>query len=306
MRRSNFVLVLMVVLWIGGCQEKLPVELALDQSTNALEVQVLPPIDTTLIVEASVDTSGVSQSEEQLYPGTILMNGVKTDLGDTPRSSFSYSRILLNDTRSSITSGSKVIGYLGMDVGVAKVNSVDLPKTYRPVRTYTSFQPNFNAGPAYFLIDADNKPVANFSYVPGQTYRFVADGKGAVAPFQLGIQSPEEITVVEPKAGSIALRSQDLQIHWNGKSAASFRVLISSFNAQSNVAVKPLVEIAVTEGSNSITLPSKLLKGLQANSDGRYLFSFISSNRSIVKIAGYDGDVLVQAASIHNILLRLM
>ena len=45
MRRSNFVLVIVAVLWMVGCQEKLPVELAGEQSTAALEVRVLPAID---------------------------------------------------------------------------------------------------------------------------------------------------------------------------------------------------------------------------------------------------------------------
>ena len=305
MRKLNIVLILSAVLWMWGCQEKLPVELALDQSTNALQVQVLPPIDTTLIVETSVDTSGVTQYEGSLYPATFVVNGVKTDLGDAPRSTFSYSKMLLNDKRSPIESGTAVIGYNGLDVGAAKVNSFALPKTYRPLRTYTSFTPDLNAGPAYTLVDPDNQPISNFSYVPGQPYQFAADGKGAISSFQVSVQSPEEITVTQPRAGSIAFRSEDLQIQWNGKRAASFRLLISSFSPQSIVAVKPLLEINVTEGSNSITIPAKLLQGLQANSDGRYLFSVISSNRYTAKIAGYDDEVLVQAASIHNVLLWL-
>ncbi|MCX6143722.1 MAG: hypothetical protein NTZ35_10905 [Ignavibacteriales bacterium] len=302
MRRSGFILAFAALLWLVGCQEKSPVELALDQSTATLEVKVLPAVDSTLIVDASVDTSGVMQQEEQLYPATFLVNGVKTDLGAS-RSTFSYSRILLNDKKKPISGSGKVVGYLGLDVGTAKVNAVDLPKTMRPYRTGTSFYPDQNAGSAYTLVDQDNQPIGSFTYASGQTYRFVADGRGSVTPFELAIASPEEITVLEPKAGSVVFKNDDLQVRWSGKVGGTFRVLISSFDARSNVPVKPLLQIEVIEGSNSLTVPAKVLKSLQANSDGRYLFSFISMNRSVTSVPGYTGNVLVQAASIHNIQL---
>jgi hypothetical protein len=305
MRRSSFVLLLMTALWIVGCQKNLPVELAPEQNASALAVKVLPVIDPTLIVDASVDTSGVLQSEEQTYPATLLVNGVKTDFG-TSRSSFSFSRILINDKLNRITdSTSKVIGYLGLDVGNAKVNTIALPKAMRPMRTYTSFQPQVSAGPAYTLVDQDNEPVPSFVYTPAQSYRFVADGKGRVSSFQLAIQSPDEITVVEPKAGSIAFRSDDLHVSWNGKHGDLMRVLISSYDSKAVVPVQPLIEVTIQEGDNSIIIPAKVLQALQANRDGQYLFSFVSSNRTETNIPGYADNVLVQASSIHNILLWL-
>ena len=301
MRRSGFILAFIALLCLAGCQQNSPVELALDQSTAALEVKVLPAIDSTLIVDASVDTSGVMQQEEQLYPATFLVNGVKTDLGAS-RSVFSYSRILLNDKRNQILDSiGNVIGYLGLDVGTAKVNTVDLPKTMRPYRTWTSFSSGLNAGPAYTLVDQDNQPIGNFIYAAGQTYRFVADGHGLVTPFELAISSPEEITILEPKAGSVVFKNNDLQVLWSGKVGGTFRVLISSFDARSNIPVKPFLQVDVKEGQSSVILPAKVLQNLQVNSDGRYLFSFISMNRSVTSVPGYTGNVLVQAASIHNV-----
>jgi hypothetical protein len=306
MRSSNFVLVMLALLWITGCQERLPVELVPEQSPSALQVRVLPVIDSTLIVDASVDTSGLTQGEEQAFPATFLVNGVTTDLGSS-KSTFSYSRILLNNKRNPIRSLAlgKVIGYVGMDVGNAKVNSVNLPKMYRPVRTYTSYSPLENAGPAYTLVDQNDQPISVFSYSAAQRYKFVAEGRGAVAPFQLEIGSPEEIAVVEPRAGSVVFRDEDLQIRWNGKVGSSFKILISSFNDRSNIPVRPLIEVTVKEGTNSIVLPAKVMKGFQASGEGRYLFSFISSNRAETRIPGYSENVLVQASSIHNVLLWL-
>jgi hypothetical protein len=281
------------------------VELTPEQSASALAVKVLPVIDSTLIVDASVDTSGVLQSEELTYPATFLVNGVKTDFGSS-RSAFSYSRILINDKRNKITDGNaKVIGYLGVDVGNAKVNTVALPKTLRPLRTYTSFSPQMNAGPSYTLVDQDNEPLPSFTYAPAQSYRFAADGRGAVTSFQLAIQSPEEITVNEPKAGSIVFRSDDLHVSWSGKHGDLMRVLISSYDSKAVVPVQPLIEVTIEEGENSIIIPAKVLQALQANRTGSYLFSFVSSNRTETKIPGYADNVLVQASSIHNILLWL-
>ena len=315
MRSLRFIILIVATLWIVGCQEKLPVELTTEQSAAALEVKVLPAIDSTLIVDASVDTSGVLQTEELAYPATLLVNGVKTDFGSY-RSTFSYSRILLNDTRRPITQSAdlstqsnqgsaKVIGYLGLDVGNAKVNSVDLPKTFRPLRTWSSVSPGQNAGKTYTLVDQDNVPIPNFTYSAGQSYRFVADGKSTVSSFTKEIVSPDEITVLEPKAGSILFRNEDIHLRWDGKRGEQLRLLISSFDAKSNTPVKPLLQLSIEAGSSSITIPAKVLQSVRTNSEGRYLFSFISSNRVTTTVPGYDGNVLVQAASIHNVLLWL-
>jgi hypothetical protein len=315
MRSLSFIILIVATLWIVGCQEKLPVELAAEQSATALEVRVLPAIDSTLIVDASVDTSGVLQAEEQAYPATLLVTGVKTDFGSY-RSTFSYSRMLLNDKRRPITQSSdlssqnsqepaKVIGYLGLDVGNAKVNSVDLPKTFRPLRTWSSVLPGQNAGKTYTLVDQDNVPIPNFTYAAGQRYRFVADGKNTISSFAREIESPDEITVLEPKAGSILFRNEDIHLRWDGRRGEQLRLLISSFDAKSNVPVKPILQLSVEEGSSSIIIPAKVLQSVRTNSEGRYLFSLISSNRVTTTVPGYDGNVLVQAASIHNVLLWL-
>lgn len=304
MRSSNLVLILLALFWITGCQEKLPVELAPEQSPAALEVKVVPAVDPSLIVDTSVDTSGITQQEEQTYPATFLVNGVKTDLG-TSKSTFSYSRMLLNNRKRPISNDLKVIGYEGLDVGNARVNSVNLPKTSRPFRTYETFVPIWNAGSSYMLVDQNDQPISDFSYAAGQQYKFRADGKGKVPTFELSVQSPEEITVVEPRAGSVAFRDEDLKIRWNGTVGSTFRILISLFDPQSNIPVKPLLEVTVKEGVNSVVLPAGLLKGLQSRTSDRYLFSVISSNRIRTRVSGYDEDVLVQASSIHNVLLWL-
>jgi hypothetical protein len=241
-----------------------------------------------------------------MYPATLLVNGVKSDFG-TSRSAFSYSRILINDKRNVIRnlSNNRVIGYLGMDVGNAKINAVPLPKTDRPFRTYSSFSPQWTAGSAYTLVDQDNASAGSFVYVPGQNYRFVADGHGAVSSFELGIRSPDEITVLQPRAGSVVFRDVDLQIRWNGNRGDSLRVTISSFDAQANIPVKPILQLNVVDGANSIIIPAKILKALPQNGDGHFLFSVISSNMSVTNIPGYSENVLVQASSIHNILLWL-
>jgi len=65
MRSLSFILVIVATLCMVGCQENLPVELASEQGAAMLEMKVLPAIDSTLIVDASVDTSGVLQAESR-------------------------------------------------------------------------------------------------------------------------------------------------------------------------------------------------------------------------------------------------
>ncbi|HAL55369.1 MAG TPA: hypothetical protein DCP63_02535 [Bacteroidetes bacterium] len=291
-------------LWLAGCQERLPVELVSDESAHVFDVRFVEKLDSKLIIDSSVDSTGLLYRDEQMFPATLLVNSVKSDLGGG-RKKFSFSRILINDKRNPITDSGRVVGYLGLDVGKAKLNALNLPKIIRPYRTPSTLSILQNAGPSYALVEELDRVPVDPGIIPGQHYAFIADGRGAVKPFTVTIQGPDEITIIEPKALSIVPKDEDLQARWDGVAGESFKVVISLYNPNAIVVVQPLASMGVQRGKNSVTIPAKLLQALPLSSDNRYLFSFISLNQKKTQIPGYSESVLVQAASIHNLIFWL-
>ncbi|MDI6767975.1 MAG: hypothetical protein QME52_14235, partial [Bacteroidota bacterium] len=64
-----------------------------------------------------------------------------------------------------------------------------------------------------------------------------------------------------------------------------------------------ILHMKVRNTKGEITLPTKILELLPIRRFQRYLFTITSENRFTMRIEGYPSDVLVQAASIHNVLL---
>jgi len=243
------------------------------------------------------------------------VSGVKTDFGSYRRT-FSYSRILLNDPKKPIADSAgppaqkylRARGFNGLDVGNAKVNSVDLPKTFRPLRTSSSVCPvSMPGGPTRSSIRtmSDSK----LHLCGRQRYRFVAEGKNTVTSFAKEIESPDEITLLEPKAGSILFRNEDVHLRWDGKRGQGLRLLISSFDAKSNVPVKPLLQLSIEEAElHHDSSQGDAERACEQRRSVPLFAHFIEQSHTTVQ--GYtDGNipvsVLVQAASIHNVLLWL-
>lgn len=304
MKRFWFILMLAAAgLWLIGCQEKLPVELVGNQPENAIQVDLLKEIDPSLILDSSVDSTGLLQQDEQLYPATLVVSGIKYDVSGE-RKQFTYSRILINDKRSPIQNDSgKVVGYIGLNVGKAKLNTLSLQRDTRPYITLTTVNESLNAGSRYRLVELQERSQLNFSFIAGQQYTFDADGGRGVSPFQVSVQSPDEITITAPKSQSIILRDEDLDVQWEGAVGKTFRLVVSSYDPSTIVPVQPLINIQVNRNDHSVTIPSKVLKALPRTGSGRYLFSFVSSNSQEIQIPGYSENALVQASSIHNLVL---
>jgi hypothetical protein len=138
-----------------------------------------------------------------------------------------------------------------------------------------------------YLIDLSD------SYAPNRLYTW--RGYGAVGT-GVTIQSPAGFDVHTPRAGSIHSRDRALVLQWS--EAPRVFVVISAVEASR---VRPLLHIRPKTARNGVIIPPKILRLLPRN---RYfILTFIQANRR--ELSHYSGEMLVQAAAVHNISVQI-
>lgn len=310
--------IVMLLLLLSACQENNPVQLAENSIAEPIEV-ILPrerdttvvQSDTTLIQETTVDLTGLIQQDDESYPGTVLVTGVKSDVGSA-RTRWAYSRLLLRDVRDSLQVKGNFGSYTGygyryLEVGRAKLDDTefDVAEWIIQIKSLTLLPITVRAGFFYKLGYDGIQSSKQIAYLPDHQYVVSAEGKGDIKPFGLTLESPDEVTLLHPNTQALVFRDEDLVLRWAGRAADSVRVIISTFDEIRGRASKPLMVLAASPRGNSLVVPSRVLKLIPTSAGGRYLMTFVSANRRIALIDGYPYKVLLQAASIHNILISL-
>jgi len=308
MKRGYYhIAVVMLLLSLPACQGNNPVELAENPIAEPVEVILPRERDTTVVQETTLDLTGLIQQDDDNYPGTVLVTGVKSDVGGA-RTQLSYARILLKDLRSPITvkgNFGSYTGYQHLEIGTAKLDNVefDVAEWIIQIKSLTLLP--VRAG-FFYKLGFDGVQVTKpIEYLPRHHYFVEAQGKGQVKAFGLTMDSPDEVTLLNPRPQGLVFRDEDLVIRWTGQSGDSVRVIISTYDEARGRALKPLMVLTASPRSNSLVFPSKLLKLIPTNADDRYMMTFVSANRQIATLDGYPDRVLLQAASIHNILISL-
>jgi hypothetical protein len=308
MRKLSY-MVAAVLFALVGCEKPGPIELLHEEYPEPFEVTFFPVQnqDTLIVSEYSYDLTGLTPQEEEKYPGTILVNGVKADM-DGYSYVYSYSRVVLVDKHSPIP----VVGQFGqittyprLDVGVVKVNEIPLERkeVFTQIRSITTLP--IRTGVFYRLVNEGNAYTVPFLFRANQLYGVTAEGRGSVASFTEVVATPDEITVLEPKPYGLLFRDEDIVVRWKGKPGQQLIVLVSAYDEKRLRPGKPLVQLKSSVQSNGLRIPNKLVQLIPKTASGKYLLTVVSANRTERTIAGYTGTVLVQAASIHNVGITL-
>jgi hypothetical protein len=310
--------VVTLLLLLPACQENNPVELA--QYPIAEPVEVILPResdttvvhnDTTVIQETTVDLTGLIQQDDDSYPGTVLVTDVKSDVGGA-RTRLAYSRILLRDVRDSLQVKGNFGSYTGygyryLEVGKARLDNTefDVVEWIIQIKSLTLLPITLRAG-FFYKLGYDGLQVGKpITYMPNHEYVVSAEGKGQIGAFGLTIDSPDEVTLLNPRPQGLVFRDEDLVIRWAGRPGDSVQVIISTYDEARGRALKPLMVLRASPRTNSLVFPSKLLKLIPTNAEGRFMLTLVSANRKIATLNGYPDRVLLQAASIHNLLISL-
>lgn len=287
-------LIPLTIVALFACQERSPLELVDEESFNQLEVAVVSSDEFVVAGEASVDSTSLLSRDEEEYPAAFSITAVTTENG-TQRSTFSYARALLNDHRRPVTYMGRPIGFVGMDVGNLTVNGIEISKV---VRRFT-----VPAGPPITVDMGVYYRGLNIPVDPNTDFTFQATGTDTVSPFTAAVRIPDIISIVSPNPQQVVLASEDLRIEKAGAPANFLRLVISGFDDKSARVDRPLLLLKVANPGQSFKIPSKVLELLPVGTYDRFMFSLISFNRVTTTLPGYPDKVLLQAATVHNLVL---
>lgn len=316
-------IILGALLLLQACRQNNPItlqdEIGLDEPVEVLFLKEQPDTTSTSSVkdqtQTTVDLTGLLRSDERNYPGTILIGGVQSDL-EGGRSSLSYSRILLRDLQDTVWAKGGW-GYFSdnrlIDVGRATLDEVefDVTQVITQLRTVNFVVP-LSVGVIHKLGNDGNQPARPMQYLPRHTYfisargkRYGKNGEHELKKFQLPIQSPDEVTITSLQANSIVFRDEDMVLRWRGEPGYRTKVIFSTYDEKNGRAETPLVQFTSYPKNGALTISSKLLKLIPPTKTGKHLLSLVSVNQAEVSLQGYPDKVLLQAASIHNMIVSL-
>ena len=269
-----------------GCQQPSGIEL---KSDPADEIEVIPLTEADSTVDRpSIDTSAVLPADFDTYRGIMVVNRVKYDAGIRV-DSVAFSRVFFADTTRPVQFQGRIVGYYGLPLGVVALNGgVMLPVPHR-VQLRRVLRDSI-AGVEY-LRDLTTTFQANTQYV------WLATG-GAFGSFAASIHSPDNLTVLSPRGGSVLSRNENLETRWTGQ-GDSISIIISSFNVLTH-RVNPLLHLKPRVNRNRAIIPAKILRALPRDRFF-YVLTFVVANRSRSNVfGGYGGKVIVQSASVYN------
>jgi hypothetical protein len=290
---------------LAGCDPSGPIIIQPDETTDQIDFSLLTSQkpDTTVVLEYTYDLTGLTPQDEKTYPATILVNAVRTDLGEQ-RVRYSYSRLLVTDRRDTIPISGR-FGYYAahpaLDIGQAKVNAMAFERSESIVQIRSLTLLPVRTGIFYRLINEGNETGKPFVFVPASTYLVESDGRATIGSFSHTIQSPDELTLLEPKPLSLVLRDESLVLKWQGKTGSEITVIISTYDQTQGKPLQPLMVMSAKPRAKMLVIPAKIMRLIPSSPSGRLMFTIVSSNRKEVHIPGYEDKVLMQSSSINNV-----
>lgn len=304
----SFGILIGVMLMFSSCDHPSAIELVDERIAEPWEVVFLKENgDTTLVTETSVDLTGLTKEDENRFPGTILVTEVVSDL-ENHTSSLSYARILLEDRSAPFNVSGRFGSYTAyprIDIGKAALDKseFELAEWILKIRSLTLIL--VRTGVFYKLGSDGVTSGKPFTFKHDHDYSLEVEGKGAVKSFGMQIETPGRLSLRGISTRSLILRDEDLYIHWSGKAGPLVQIIFSTYDVTRARADKPLMMLKANPRGKSVVVSSKLLRLLPKNETGKYLVSVVSANRSLAKLDGYSEDVLVQAATIQNVLVTI-
>ena len=297
-----------------GCDRPGPIEVIHDDAREPIQVNYLlgresgnDSLVVTSEAETQFDLTGVLQTEDEVYPATMVVNGIESEFNGT-KTQQSLSRVVLQDKSSPdsvVGNFGRFVKYQHLNVGNVRVNGTELDKEEVILQIRSSSNPIVRNGVLYKLLTQAFSQSKEFDWRPNLDYAVAADGKAGIHEFTKIIDSPDKVTLTNPKPYSLVFADEDLTLRWRGKSGESVVAVISFYDEAQKRVGRPIMELKTSSSTNAMLIPTKLLGLIPKTSNGKYVITLISANRKEVTVDGYSGRVLVQSASIHNVAVTL-
>jgi hypothetical protein len=275
-----------------SCNEPSAIELIDEELSVVLDVTPVAPGDSNFTF-GSIDSIALTPGDQTRFAGSLVVAGVRTATVNGVSFEASSRVVFVNRLRP-VQSNGRVFGFHGIDLGTIRLNSTPMFRVPHPVRIRRFGIPDsiVLAGFHYVL--------PNISFTPNTDYVWSAmpDTLGVV---QIGITSPDEVLVQEPRGGSIHSRAHDLRLRWTGR--GDIAIVISAFEPQRGT--KPLLMLKPRINRGHAVISARLLQSLPADHH-RYVLTFVIANRNEShEVGGFNGPILAQAASIFNTHIEL-
>ncbi|MBX2990411.1 MAG: hypothetical protein KF749_04485 [Bacteroidetes bacterium] len=275
---TKFSIAILIATILAGCQKPTEVQLSDDQSR--LEIEAISDADTSLDGTA-VDTTALLPRDHRDYVGFATVSSVRSDWGTGVRQSV-HARVVVVNKSNRIPFHDRGV-FFGRLLGTVRINGEFMIPRLR-------IQGNLDSGVEYV------RDILN--HLPRRVYTFTADSLAS----PLTIESPENLTVTSPVGGQRINRGSDLELRWSGQGKIS--LIISKVTIeQGETRVVPVLNINARQADGRVVLSRRVLSLLPR---GDYVFSFVASNRAEYQTLRYQGKVLMQASSIHNVRVDLI
>jgi hypothetical protein len=281
------------LLAFAGCNEPAPVELL--PPPGEVEITAIGAADTNYVA-ASVDSSAVLPADNVRFAAFLTVNRLTFDAGTDVRSG-AYSRVLFEDRLRPVRILARRYGYQGVDLGTVTLNTQPMLRIPHRVRVRRPVIDTVVVAGVEYLLDL------SATYQAGQTIAWSAPAPDSVNAFSFSITTPADITVQQPRGGSIVRSDRDLPLLWTGGGPVT--IVVSGFDPATR-RTRPLFVLRTRANNGSLVLPARVMRLLSRDRFRFYTFSFILANRDEQRVVGgFPGAVLVQAAAVYTTLVEI-
>jgi hypothetical protein len=288
---KTLIFLFLPIFWYG-CQEIQPVSIIDENNdTQLIEMKAIGDAVDSLFVTSGVDSSGLGGNNGK-YFARMVVTGILYDL-PLRSDSISQAEAIFLDRLNPLLTNGRTSAYPSFDVGSILLNGDTLRKQLRQTRISGK---DSSLGYRYQMREND-------SYEAGKNYRWQITGNGNIDSAEISIIAPSEIRVLNIYPQAI-LPGVPLYVKW--QCANKFvNIVVSREGGQQQKTWIPTLHLKVRNSKGEVTIPEKILDLLPTNKYRRFLFTFSSESKFSINFNGYQDSVLVESASLHNILLNV-
>ncbi len=290
----SFVIIFLLMLG-SGCQDTGPIEIIDNQDDSRfIEMITVGTIADSVSITSGVDSTGLVSGDYMKYYGRLIFSSIRNEMFSRQDSLIKAEAIFI-DTSKPILHNGRVIAYTSLDVGTLSLDSDTLGKHVRYQRIPMSMMDTIIGYKYHFR--------KSYNYNPGKTYTWKGTDKKGTGTFDASFKGPPEMQVTDIVPPYIQV-TEPMRIKWNCTNQY-VHIIISREGGLQQKTWLPTIHLRIRNTRGEIFIPTKILALLPTRRFQQFMFTFMSEERFTMKIEGYQDSVLVQAASIHNRLLRV-
>jgi hypothetical protein len=278
---------------LPGCQKPGPIEI-LDQTDDSdlIDLRQINPVSDTLLAHPGIDTAGPGSTQN--FFGNFTFTAVRYDL-PLRSDSFVHAEASLLDRTRPISINGRTIAYPSLDLGSITIDGDTLERVERRIPLMLPGHDTL----AGFLYRLKNVT----AYSPGSVYHWKASGSSQIGAFDIPFTAALAMNVLDITPRFVSITGP-MTVHWVCANP-TVTITISREGDLLQRQWVPILQMRVSNTKKGVTIPQKILEMLPVRRFQRFLFTFSSDIQFSTHISGYTEDVMIQSASVHNILLSV-